>query len=209
MRIYNSRNYLGLIDIYLHTKISVSTTVEIIQVLQTPIHTQLAMLSTTVEIIQVLQTVKEYIQRVRSTTVEIIQVLQTSSLWERLEYLQQQKLFRSYRLMQINQTGITSTTVEIIQVLQTTPHGAHYWLSTTVEIIQVLQTKRLPLMSYGSTTVEIIQVLQTATHPLSGGGSTTVEIIQVLQTFFIVFISSLNLQQQKLFRSYRRNYYTS
>ena len=119
----------------------------------------------------------------KSTTVEIIQVLQTSSRASYSAYLQQQKLFRSYR-HNPNRGCLTSTTVEIIQVLQTSRTSSR---TSNLQQQKLFRSYRHPKMTAYSLV------------------STTVEIIQVLQTNFEIKQDG-DLQQQKLFRSYRPAY---
>ena len=202
--IYNSRNYICLLDYKISRQSHRSTTVEIIFVFQT--------------LRKARMTHKIYNSR------NYICLLDTDLLLFQETDLQQQKLYLSFRPA----TGLkgykVSTTVEIIFVFQTRKHTEVNELSTTVEIIFVFQTFRTWGTPLISTTVEIIFVFQTCVGDKPSYISTTVEIIFVFQTFAqpvlqqeiynsrnyiclldikLIKLIKIHLQQQKLYLSFR------
>ena len=122
-----------------------------------------------------------------STIVEIVWVIQTRSRFS-LHHadLQQQKLFGSYRPRWLPGSANESTIVEIVWVIQTHRHkkycgGQIYNSRNCLGHIDGASRSRLSMLS------------------------TIVEIVWVIQTVNTNSHKFLNLQQQKLFGSYRHS----
>ena len=203
--IYNSRNYISLLDTEYNKAYEISTTVEIISVSQTNIFLVLTfVIYNSRNYISLLDQYhyqalyriynsRNYISLLDGLTSNLylliynsrnyISLLDTQAVHDFAFHLQQQKLYQSLRRVKKTVDIILSTTVEIISVSQTRYAIQITPISTTVEIISVSQTPvRMLLRWLASTTVEIISVSQTACLFCLINGSTTVEIISVSQT---------------------------
>ena len=219
--IYNSRNFICGLDFSSWISLRVSTTVEILYVVQTlskpesNIYLQQQKfymwfrLKQSVDQRGHLQQQKFYmwfrpltrkLQNL-STTVEILYVVQTKDVWLDISNLQQQKFYMWFRLS-IVPSWLKSTTVEILYVVQTKYVVVPEFIYNSRNFICGLDVFHIHVLII-STTVEILYVVQTKQRSGRGYSSTTVEILYVVQTRTAT-ICLLYLQQQKFYMWFRQ-----